>query len=135
MGSLTTNIPVPATPNVADGLFSAHFGMLPTSDLDNWGAQDEPSPSTDPLNFEYNHLASDATTELPEFDINQYLSDDVSGAASGATAGHDSITQEPDSTFSFFDFESQIPTETFNQQPQFGASSQGCDDGVLAVGV
>jgi transcriptional activator HAC1 len=135
VGTLAANGPVSTTSNITDGLFGADFSLLPASDIDNWGAQDQLSPSTDPLNFEYNHLASDATTELPEFDINQFLSDDVSGAASGATAGHDSIPQEPDSTFSFFDFENQIPTETFNQQPHLGASTHGCDDGVLAVGV
>ncbi|TRX96302.1 hypothetical protein FHL15_002574 [Xylaria flabelliformis] len=124
-----------STSDVADGLFGADFGLLPSSDTDHWGAQEQFSPSSDPLNFEYNHLDSDATPELPEFDINQFLSDDVSGAASGATAAHDSITQVPESTFSFFDFENQVPTETFNQQPQSGASTYGCDDGGLAVGV
>ncbi|GAW19518.1 hypothetical protein ANO14919_146010 [Xylariales sp. No.14919] len=109
--------------------------LLPTSDVDHWSSQDQLSPSTDPINFEYNHMASDATTELPEFDITQFLSDDVSGAASGATAVHDSVSQEPESTFSFFDFENQVTSETFNQQPHTGASTHGCDDGVLAVGV
>lgn len=128
--------PVSATPNVVDGLFGADFGLLPSTDIDHWGSQGQLSPSTDPLNFEYNHLAGDAAPEFPEFDINQFLSDDdVSGATSGATAAHDPISQEPDSTFSFFDFENQVPTETFNQQPHPGASTYGCDDGVLAVGV
>ncbi|RWA03519.1 hypothetical protein EKO27_g11586 [Xylaria grammica] len=121
--------------NVADGLFGADFSLLPTSDVDHWSSQGQLSPSTDPINFEYNHMASDATTELPEFDITQFLSDDVSGAASGATAVHDSVSQEPESTFSFFDFENQVTSETFNQQPHTGASTHGCDDGVLAVGV
>ncbi|KAH8164720.1 hypothetical protein CIB48_g3525 [Xylaria polymorpha] len=124
-----------STPNVADGLFGADFVLLPSSDTDHWGAQEQFSPSSDPLNFEYNHLDGDAAPELPEFDINQFLSDDVSGAASGAAAVHDSIPQVPESTFSFFDFENQVPAETFNQQPQSGASTYGCDDGGLAVGI
>ncbi|KAI0441124.1 hypothetical protein F4803DRAFT_524640 [Xylaria telfairii] len=130
-----TGLAIPATPNVADGLFGADFVLLPSSDTDHWGAQEQFSPSSDPLNFEYNHLDGDAAPELPDFDINQFLSDDVSGAASGAAAAHDSIPQVPESTFSFFDFENQVPAETFNQQPQSGASAYGCDDGGLAVGV
>lgn len=134
MGSQHTDLaPLPPA-NVADGLFGADFSLLPASDIDNWGPQGQLSPSTDPISFEYNHLASDATPELPEFDINQFLSDDVSGA-SGASAVHDSVIPGPDSTFSFFDFENQVSPETFNQQPHTGASTHGCDDGVLAVGV
>ncbi|KAF2965041.1 hypothetical protein GQX73_g8544 [Xylaria multiplex] len=135
VGGPQTTLAAPPVPNITDGLFGADFSLLSTSDIDHWGPQGQLSPSTDPINFEYNHLASDATPELPEFDITQFLSDDVSGAAPGATAVHDSITQEPDSTFSFFDFENQVPSETFNQQPHPGASTHGCDDGVLAVGV
>ncbi|TGJ76022.1 hypothetical protein E0Z10_g10929 [Xylaria hypoxylon] len=126
--------PPPAS-HLTDGLFGADFSLLQTSDIDHWGPPGQLSPSTDPINFEYNHLASDATPELPDFDITQFLSDDVSGAASGATAVHDSVAQDPDSTFSFFDFENQVSSETFNQQPHIGASTHGCDDGVLAVGV
>ncbi|KAI2632908.1 hypothetical protein GGS21DRAFT_491412 [Xylaria nigripes] len=112
----------------------ADFSLLPTSDADSWGLEEQFSPSTDPLNFEYDHLAGDAAPELPEFDINQFLSDDVSGAPSGTSAVHDPLAQESDLHCSFFDFENQIPTETFNQQPHFGASAHGCDDEVLAVG-
>lgn len=135
MGGPDASFAISATPNVADGLFGADFVLLPSSDTDHWGAQEQFSPSSDPLNFEYNHLDGDAAPELPEFDINQFLSDDVSGAASGAAAVHDSIPQVPESTFSFFDFENQVPAETFNQQPQSGASTYGCDDGGLAVGI
>ncbi|KAG4217787.1 hypothetical protein PC116_g33733, partial [Phytophthora cactorum] len=74
---------------------------------------------------------------FPEFDFDQFLStDDVSGAAPGATAGSDSVAQEhPDPAFGLFDSENQIPSEALNQQPHLGASAQGCDDGVIAVGV
>ncbi|KAJ3565655.1 hypothetical protein NPX13_g7427 [Xylaria arbuscula] len=110
----------------------ADFSLLPSSDIDSWGSQGQLSPSADPIGFEYNNLASDATPELPDFDISQFLSDDVSGAASGATAVYDSIVQDPESAFSFVDFENQVSSETFNQQPHLGASTHGCDDGVLA---
>jgi transcriptional activator HAC1 len=134
--AVASNVPVPPASNVADGLFSADFNMSSASDTDKWGAQNELSPASDPLNYEYHHLASDPSANLPDFDISQFLiSDDVSGAVSGALAGHDSIAQDPESVFSLFDFENQLPSETFNQQPHTGASTHGCDDGVLAVGV
>ncbi|KAL7621651.1 transcription factor that binds to CRE motif [Parahypoxylon ruwenzoriense] len=121
--------------NAVDGIFGDDFGLSTSFDIDSWGAQGQFSPSSDPLNFEYNNLADNSTPQFPDFDFDQFLSDDVSGAAPGATAGSDSITQEPDSTFSLFDSENQIPSETLNQQPHLGASTQGCDDGVIAVGV
>ncbi|CAJ2503663.1 Uu.00g110570.m01.CDS01 [Anthostomella pinea] len=121
--------------NTVDGLFGHDFSLSSSFDADNWGAQDEFSPSADPLGFEYNHLASDTTPEFPEFDFDHFLSDDVSGAAPGATAGTDSVAQDLDSTFGLFDSETQVPSEAFNQQPHIGASTRGCDDGVIAVGV
>lgn len=123
-----------AAPGAADSLLGDAFGLSTPVGLDSWGAQEQFSPSSDPLNFEYNHMAGDAAPQFPDFDFEQFLSDDVSGA-SGTTAGNGTIGQEPESTFGFFDSENQIPSETFNQQPLPGASSLGCDDGVLAVGV
>ncbi|KAI1488601.1 hypothetical protein F5X96DRAFT_644879 [Biscogniauxia mediterranea] len=131
----SSTVTLPAASNAADGLFGTDFSLSSAFDADNWGAQDQFSPSTDPLNFEYNHMVGDAAPEFPGFDFDQFLSDDVSGAAPGTAAGSDSVAQEPESAFSLFDSENQIPSEAFNQQPHTGASTYGCDDGVIAVGV
>lgn len=133
-GALASAVSLSAAPNAADSLLGDAFGLSASIDLDSWSTQEQFSPSSDPLNFEYNHMAGDAAPQFPDFDFEQFLSDDVSGAP-GTTAGNDAVTQEPESTFGFFDSESQIPSETFNQQPLPGASSLGCDDGVIAVGV
>lgn len=126
---------LPAAPTAMDSLFHDALSLSASLDLDSWGTQAQFSPSSDPLNFEYNHLDGDASGELPDFDFDQFLSDDVSGAAPGAAAGNVSITHDPESSFGFFDSENQISSETLNQQPQIGASTSGCDAGVIAVGV
>jgi hypothetical protein len=126
---------LPAVPTAIDSLFSDALSLSAPLDLDSWGTEAQFSPSSDPLNFEYNHMDGDASAELPDFDFDQFLSDDVSGAAPGATAGNVSILQDPESSFGFFDSENQISSETLNQQPQIGASLSGCDAGVIAVGV
>jgi transcriptional activator HAC1 len=119
-----------------DSLFGDALSTAPAFDLNSWSTEAQFSPSSDPLNFEYHHLDGDASAELPDLDFTQYLSDDVSGAGSGAMAGHvSSIHQELEPTFGLDDFENQISSEAFNQQPHTGASSFGCDDGVIAVGL
>jgi transcriptional activator HAC1 len=129
-------ISLSAAPSAADSLLGDVFGMPSSLDFDSWGTQNQLSPSADPLNFEYDHLAGHSSPHYQEFDFEQFLSDDVSGTASGASAGNDSVPQDhPDTVFSLFDSENQVPQETFNQQPHTGASLTGCDDGVIAVGV
>ena len=140
MGGLATGVAagavsLSAAPSAVDSLLGDGFGMPSSLDLDRWGSENQLSPSADPLNFEYDHLASDSSPQFQEFDFEQFLSTDDSGAAPGASAGSDFVAQEPESTFSLFDSETQVPTETFNQQPHPGASFDGCDDGVIAVGV
>ncbi len=140
MGGLASSVAagavsLSAAPSAADRLLGDALGLPASLDLDSWGLENQLSPSADPLDFEYDHLASDSSPQFQEFDFEQFLSTDDSGAAPGATAGDDSISQEPESTFSLFDSETQIPAETFNQQPHPGASFNGCDDGVIAVGV
>lgn len=140
MGGLASNVgagtvSLSAAPSAVDRLLGDAFGMPASLDLDRWGTENQLSPSADPLNFEYDHLVGDATPQFQEFDFEQFLSTDDSGAASGATAGGDSVAQEPEFTSSLFDSETQIPSEAFNQQPHTGASLDGCDDGVIAVGV
>ena len=120
---------------------------LPASlDLGSFGFEGQFDPSADALNFEYDHLASDASPSplLPEFldfDYNDFLSDDVvSGAAPSATAGINGVSSvsldSAEPAFSLFnDLETQVSSENPFQQPQSGASSFGCDDGGLAVGV
>ncbi|KAI1472611.1 uncharacterized protein F4812DRAFT_454426 [Daldinia caldariorum] len=127
-------VTLPAASGAADSLFGNDFSLSAPFDVDTWGSQGEFSPSSDPLDFEYNNLAGNSTPQFPDFDFDQFLStDDVSGAAPGATAGSDSVTQEhPDPAFGLFDSENQIPSEALNQQPHLGASAQGCDDGVIA---
>ncbi|KAK6204178.1 hypothetical protein LQW54_008412 [Pestalotiopsis sp. IQ-011] len=122
-----------AVSNGFDGLFS-DFSLSTTDPTDSWSSEAQFSPSSDPFNFEYNHLDGDASAELPEFDISQFLDDDHSGAAPGAIAGHASVSFEPEPTFNLFDSETQVSSENLNQQSHAGASSKGCDAGSIAVG-
>jgi len=124
-----------AAPSAVDRLLGDALVLPSSFDLDSWGVENQLSPSADPVNFEYDHLASDSSPQFQEFDFEQFLSSDDSGAAPGATAANGSVAQEPESTFSLFDSETQVSSETFNQQPHPGASLNGCDDGVIAVGV
>lgn len=122
-----------AVSNGFDGLFS-DFSLSTTDPTDSWSSEAQFSPSSDPFNFEYNHLDGDASAELPEFDISQFLDDDHSGAAPGAIAGHASVSFEPEPTFNLFDSETQVSSENLNLQSHAGASSKGCDAGSIAVG-
>ncbi|KAK9775534.1 putative BZIP domain-containing protein [Seiridium cardinale] len=122
-------------PNAFDGLFGDALSLSATNPADSWSSQAQFSPSSDPFNFEYNHLDGDASAELPEFDFAQFLDDDLSGAAPGATAGHVSVLHEPEPSFGLFDSETQVSSENLNQQSLAGASSKGCDAGIIAVGI
>ncbi|KAF3021392.1 transcription factor that binds to CRE motif [Neopestalotiopsis sp. 37M] len=119
-----------------DGLFSDAFSLSEPNPTDSWSAEAQFSPSSDPFNFEYSNLDGHASAELPEFDIfSQYLDDDLSGAASGAIAGHASVSFEPEPTLNLFDSETQVSSENLNLQSHAGASSKGCDAGPIAVGI
>ncbi|KAK9425680.1 putative BZIP domain-containing protein [Seiridium unicorne] len=126
---------LPTVPNAFDGLFGDALSLSATNPADSWSSQAQFSPSSDPFNFEYNHLDGDASAELPEFDFAQFLDDDLSGAAPGATAGHVSVLHEPEPSFGLFDSETQVSSENLNQQSLAGASSKGCDAGIIAVGI
>ncbi|RYP44463.1 hypothetical protein DL768_009084 [Monosporascus sp. mg162] len=123
----------PQSPSAVDRLLGDALVLPASFDLDSWGVENQLSPSADPVNFEYDHLASDSSPQFQEFDFEQFLSSDDSGAAPGATAANGSVAQEPESTFSLFDSETQVSSEAFNQQPHPGASLNGCDDGVIAI--
>ncbi|KAH8195298.1 hypothetical protein TruAng_010521 [Truncatella angustata] len=124
-----------AVPNAFDGLFSDALSLPASTSFDSWSSQAQFSPSSDPINFEHNHLDGNAPAELPEFDFSPFLDDDLSGAASGAIAGHVSIPLEPESIFGLFDSETQVSSDNLNQQSHAGASSNGCDAGIIAVGI
>ena len=130
----SSTVTLSAPSNADDSLFGDVFSLTEPFDVDPWSAQGQFSPSSDPLNFEYNHMASDAAPQFPEFDFEQFLSDDV-GGANGTAAGTDAVAHESEPALSLFDSENQVSSETLNQQPHLGASLKGCDGGVLAVGV
>ncbi|ETS82047.1 hypothetical protein PFICI_07049 [Pestalotiopsis fici W106-1] len=128
--------PATGASDAFDGLFGDAFSLSEPNPADSWCTEAQFSPSSDPFNFEYNHLDGHASAELPEFDIfSQYLDDDLSGAAQGAIAGHASVSYEPEPTLNLFDSETQVSSENLNLQSHAGASSKGCDAGPIAVGI
>ncbi|CAI4214229.1 unnamed protein product [Parascedosporium putredinis] len=77
--------------------------------------------SPNSIDFENDYMASDSSTLFPTdpFDLSQFLHEDA----------------EAELGLHFTDFETHFSPENLNLQPHTGASTQGCDDGGLAVGV
>ncbi|TQN70947.1 Transcriptional activator hac1 [Colletotrichum shisoi] len=83
--------------------------------------------SPNSLDYEHDYLAGDSSTFFQDpFDINEFLHDEVNGAA---------VAADPESGYDAANSETQVSSENPNLQPHSGASTYGCDDGGIAVGV
>ncbi|KAK6224774.1 basic region leucine zipper [Colletotrichum tabaci] len=83
--------------------------------------------SPNSLDYEHDYLAGDSSAFFQDpFDINEFLHDEVNGAA---------VAADPESGYDAANSETQVSSENPNLQPHSGASTYGCDDGGIAVGV
>ena len=112
------------------------FPVSASFDADRYVLESGLLASPNSSDLDYDHLAGDDTSVFPFpqqgsthnfdlFDINEFLHDELNVQPTGCAA--------PDS--SLLDPETQISPEDPNQQPHTGASTYGCDDGGIAVGV
>ncbi|KAG7130405.1 Transcriptional activator hac1 like protein [Verticillium longisporum] len=77
---------------------------------------------------------SSAFASAFNFDMDEFLNDEASAAATDASAAENSGA-DPDYGRRALNPETQVSSENPNLQPQSGASTYGCDDGGIAVGV
>ncbi|PKK50512.1 hypothetical protein CI102_4895 [Trichoderma harzianum] len=120
----------------------AAFGLSTALDADRYVLESSllASPNSSTLDDDY--MAGDSATcftnPLPsdyDFDINDFLTDDANHAAYDIVAARNYAAADHELDLEIHDLETQISSDHPIQQPQSGASSLGCDDGGIAVGV
>ncbi|KAF4871196.1 Transcriptional activator hac1 [Colletotrichum siamense] len=93
--------------------------------------------SPNSLDYEHDYLAGDSTAFLQDpFDISEFLNDEVNGSVSDTNAViGTAVAADPDYGRDSTNSETQVSSENPNLQPHSGASTYGCDDGGIAVGI
>jgi transcriptional activator HAC1 len=130
----------------ADGVnLSDAFSLSAALDADRYVIESGLLASPSSLDLEYDHLAGDDTAAFPFpptadlFDINDYLNDELNILSSSTSEQqqqqHQLIDDCAAADSSLFNPETEVSSEDPIQQPHSGASSFGCDDGGIAVGV
>jgi transcriptional activator HAC1 len=117
--------------------FGHSFGLSSTFDADRLIHESELFSSPNSTSFGDDYLDRNDTPRFTEdvpFDISDFLTDDGNGAAD-VMAASNKAAAEHGLDFSLFNTETQVSSENPFQQPQSGASTDGCDDGGLAVGL
>jgi len=102
--------------NIHDDGYSSFFGAADPTGADNRFFENGIQSLTHNFDPNYNNMASHNDNVLADFNINDFLYPDAELAPE---------IQSSDS----------LAEKTANLQPQFGASSLGCDDGGNAVSV
>lgn len=105
----------------ADHHHLAGFDLSAAYDADRFVIESGLISSDHSVDLENDHLGSDATKEFD--DIMQFLTHGTEPSNTLADLGNP-----------FADPENPFSSEAFNLQPESGASTQGCDDGGIAVG-
>jgi transcriptional activator HAC1 len=121
---------------------SAAFGLSAAVDADRYVLESSLLASPDSSTLDDDYMAGDSaacfTNPLPsdyDFDINDFLTDDANHAAYDIVAASNYAAADHELELEMRDLETQISSDHPIQQPQSGASSYGCDDGGIAVGV
>ncbi|KAF4893852.1 Transcriptional activator hac1 [Colletotrichum viniferum] len=93
--------------------------------------------SPNSLDYEHDYLAGDSTAFLQDpFDISEFLNDEINGSVSDTNAViGTAVAADPDYGRDSTNSETQVSSENPNLQPHSGASTYGCDDGGIAVGI
>lgn len=127
-----------------DGPFSlgSSFSLSAALDADRYVLESALLASPNSSTIDDDYLASDSATGFPnpldsdyDFDINDFLTDDANHAAYDIVAASNYAAADHELDLEIHDLETQISSDNPIQQPQSGASSIGCDDGGIAVGV
>jgi transcriptional activator HAC1 len=125
-------------PDASPRFVGACFNLPAPADTDSFVLESGLLSSPNSVDFENDYLAGDAAALFPTdlFDISQFLHEDGNGVASDTTvANGQSVAAEAELDLHFADFENHFSSENINLQPHSGASTSGCDDGGIAVGV
>lgn len=125
----------PVSAAVDDHFNGGHFGLSEAFDADRYVLDSGLLSSPNSVDYENDYLAGDSSfLSADPFDITEFLHDELNSAiAHDAIAQHDAA--DPLFAHLIPNSEAQVSSENPNLQPQSGASSYGCDDGGLAVGV
>ncbi|KAJ3939759.1 transcription factor that binds to CRE motif [Colletotrichum fioriniae] len=115
-----------AASDATSHLISDSFSLSAALDADRYVLESGLLSSPNSLDYEHDYLVGDSTFLQDPFDINEFLHDDVNGAA---------VAADPDFGRDLTHSETQVSSENPNLQPHSGASAHGCDDGGIAVGV
>lgn len=103
------------------------FSMSAALNADRYVLESGILSSPNSLDYENDYLAGDSSAFFQDpFDINEFLHDEVNGTA---------VAADPEFGGDLTNSETQVSSENPNLQPQSGASTYGCDDGGIAVGV
>ncbi|KAJ0269870.1 hypothetical protein CBS470a_013647 [Colletotrichum nupharicola] len=113
------------------------FSLSAALDTDRYVLESGLLSSPNSLDYEHDYLAGDSTAFLQDpFDISEFLNDEVNGSVSDTNAViGTAVAADPDYGRDSTNSETQFSSENPNLQPHSGASTYGCDDGGIAVGI
>ncbi|KAI8299433.1 Transcriptional activator hac1 [Colletotrichum sp. SAR11_240] len=113
------------------------FSVSAALDADRYVLESGLLSSPNSLDYEHDYLAGDSTAFLQDpFDISEFLNDEVNGSVTDTNAViGTAVAADPDYGRDSTNSETQVSSENPNLQPHSGASTYGCDDGGIAVGV
>ncbi|KAI8280154.1 Transcriptional activator hac1 [Colletotrichum sp. SAR11_57] len=113
------------------------FSLSAALDTDRYVLESGLLSSPNSLDYEHDYLAGDSTAFLQDpFDISEFLNDEVNGSVSDTNAViGTAVAADPDYGRDSTNSETQVSSENPNLQPHSGASTYGCDDGGIAVGI
>ncbi|KAJ9132325.1 Transcriptional activator hac1 [Pleurostoma richardsiae] len=128
------------SPPVVEYNIGDPFCLPAAIDADSYVLESGLLSSPNSGDFEYDHMASDSafpfpaasTNNLELFDINDFLNNDEATVASASSGGGRSAKVQPPT---LNEPEAQVSPKDPSLQPRPGASTYGCDDGGIAVGV
>lgn len=117
------------------------FRLSAALDADRYVLESGLLASPDASSIDDDYLAGDSAAgfanqpDFDLFDINDFLTDDANNVASDIVAASNYAAADHELDLEIHDPETQISSDYPIQQPQSGASSLGCDDGGIAVGI
>lgn len=126
-----------AASDAVNHIIGDSFSLSAALDTDRYVLESGLLSSPNSLDYEHDYLAGDSTAFLQDpFDISEFLNDEVNGSVSDTNAViGTAVAADPDYGRDSTNAETQVYSENPNLQPHSGASTYGCDDGGIAVGI
>ncbi|KAL2758597.1 hypothetical protein ACRALDRAFT_2100576 [Sodiomyces alcalophilus JCM 7366] len=136
-GIAGNHVGLESTPSAPDGhLVGSLLGLPEAFDADGYVLESGLLSSPNSVDYDSDYLAGDSSLfSVDPFDINEFLHDEVNAAALTTNATAEKRPADPNMGHHAPYPETQVSSENSNLQPHSGASSYGCDDGGIAVGV